>query len=90
MRYYRNIADFEQRLPKRAIADRLRFSRHYGRYLFGANVRIEGAVHLRNPTDTRRGLRTVPGYIRPSARSSLPARGVVAWDAAQSRSVRRI
>ncbi len=50
-RYYKNIADFEQRFPCGAPSllqcDSLRID---GDIHFGANIRIEGAVHLRNPT----------------------------------------
>lgn len=51
-RHYQNIADFEQRFAKGAPAllqcEALKID---GDIYFGANVRIEGAVHLRNPTD---------------------------------------
>lgn len=50
-RFYRNIADFERRFAKGAPSllqcESLKID---GDIHFGANVRIEGAVHLRNPT----------------------------------------
>jgi len=51
-RFYKNIADFEARFPKGAPSllqcDSLQID---GDIHFGANIRIEGDVHLRNPTD---------------------------------------
>ena len=50
-RFYRNIADFEQRFPQGAPSllqcEALKID---GDIRFGADVRIEGGVHLRNPT----------------------------------------
>lgn len=52
-RFYKNITDFEQRFAKGAPSllhcDSLRVD---GDIHFGAGIRIEGDVHLRNPTDT--------------------------------------
>ncbi len=51
-RFYKNIADFEIRFPQGAPSllqcDSLQID---GDIHFGADVRIEGDVHLRNPTD---------------------------------------
>ena len=51
-RFYKNIADFETHFPKGAPSllqcDSLRID---GDIHFGANVKIEGDVHLHNPTD---------------------------------------
>lgn len=51
-RFYKNIADFETRFaqgaPSLLHCDSLKID---GDIHFGANVRIEGDVHLRNPTD---------------------------------------
>ncbi|NLG36242.1 MAG: UTP--glucose-1-phosphate uridylyltransferase [Lentisphaerae bacterium] len=53
-RFYKNIADFEERFaqgaPSLIQCDSLRID---GDIAFGAQVRIEGDVHLRNPTDRR-------------------------------------
>ncbi len=50
--YYKNIADFEQHFaqgaPSLLQCDSLQVD---GDIRFGANIRIEGDVHLRNPTD---------------------------------------
>jgi UTP--glucose-1-phosphate uridylyltransferase len=65
-RYYRNIADFELRFARGAPSllqcDALKID---GDIHFGANVRIEGAVHLRNPTGT-------PARIAPGSRIHTP------------------
>ncbi len=65
-RHYRNIADFELRFSKGAPSllqcDSLRID---GDVYFGANVRVEGAVHLRNPTAT-------PARIADGARLHTP------------------
>ena len=51
-RFFRNIADFEVRFakgpPSLLQCDRLHID---GDIHFGANIRIEGQVHLHNPTD---------------------------------------
>lgn len=51
-RYYKNIADFEARFPQGAPSllhcDSLRID---GDICFGRRIRVEGHVHLRNPTD---------------------------------------
>ena len=52
-RFYKNIADFEKRFAKGAPSllqcDSLKID---GDINFGASIRIEGDVHLRNPTST--------------------------------------
>ena len=52
-RFFKNIADFERRFARGAPSllhcDSLKVD---GDIQFGAAIRIEGAVHLRNPTDT--------------------------------------
>lgn len=67
-RYYRNIADFEVRFAKGAPSllecESLRIE---GDIHFGAKVRVEGAVHLRNPTDR-------PARIADNARIHTPLR----------------
>lgn len=65
-RYYRNIADFELHFPQGAPSllqcDSLRID---GDIYFGANVRVEGSVHLHNPTAT-------PARIADGARIHTP------------------
>ena len=65
-RFYKNIADFELRFAKGAPSllqcESLKIE---GDIHFGANVRIEGAVHLRNPTD-------VPARIADGTRLHTP------------------
>ncbi|NCA81894.1 MAG: UTP--glucose-1-phosphate uridylyltransferase [Opitutae bacterium] len=65
-RFYKNIADFEPRFahgaPSLLQCDSLRID---GDIHFGANVRIEGSVHLRNPTDT-------PARIADASRIHTP------------------
>ena len=65
--FYRNIADFELRFaqgaPSLLQCDSLRID---GDIRFDANVRIEGAVHLRNPTAT-------PARIAAGSRLHTPA-----------------
>ena len=67
-RYYKNIADFEQRFahgaPGLLQCDSLQID---GDIHFGANVRIEGSVHLRNPTAT-------PAHIADHSRIHTPVR----------------
>ena len=67
-RFYRNIADFEERFARGAPSllecDSLKIE---GDIRFGAGVRIEGAVHLRNPTAT-------PARIADGTRLHTPAR----------------
>lgn len=67
-RFYRNIADFETRFANGAPAllecDSLKID---GDIHFGANIRIEGSVHLRNPTGT-------PAHIAAGARIHTPVR----------------
>jgi UTP--glucose-1-phosphate uridylyltransferase len=67
-RFYRNIAEFEARFsqgaPSLLQCDSLSID---GDIHFGANVRIEGAVHLRNPTGT-------PAHIAAGARIHTPVR----------------
>ena len=67
-RYYLNIADFEERFahgaPSLIGCDSLRID---GDIRFGAGVRIEGAVHLRNSTDT-------PAHIAAGSRIHTPVR----------------
>ena len=67
-RYYRNIADFELRFPCGAPSllqcESLAID---GDIRFGANVRIEGRVHLRNPTDQ-------PARIADGSRIHTPVR----------------
>ncbi len=67
-RFYKNIADFELRFPKGAPSllqcESLKID---GDIHFGANVRIEGAVHLRNPTDG-------PARIADGTRLHTPVR----------------
>jgi UTP--glucose-1-phosphate uridylyltransferase len=64
--FYKNIADFELRfargVPSLLQCDSLRID---GDIYFGANVRIEGAVHLHNPTAT-------PARIADGARIHTP------------------
>ena len=66
-RFYRNIADFEKRFaqgpPSLLQCDSLKID---GDIHFGRNVRIEGDVHLRNPTDK-------PARIADGARLHTPA-----------------
>lgn len=66
-RFYKNVADFELRFAKGAPSllqcEALKID---GDIHFGANVRIEGAVHLRNPTDE-------PTHIADGARLHTPA-----------------
>ena len=66
-RFYKNIADFEERFahgaPSLLQCDALRID---GDIRFGAGVRIEGAVHLRNPTST-------PARIAAGTRLHTPA-----------------
>ena len=66
-RYYKNIADFEERFPRGAPSllqcDSLCID---GDIHFGAQVRIEGDVHLRNPTDR-------PARIADGSRLHTPA-----------------
>ena len=66
-RYYRNIADFERRFARGAPSllqcDALKIE---GDIHFGHNVRIEGAVHLRNPTER-------PAHLADGARIHTPA-----------------
>jgi UTP--glucose-1-phosphate uridylyltransferase len=65
-RFYKNIADFEPRFAKGAPSllqcDALQID---GDIHFGANVRIEGSVHLRNPTDR-------PAHIADASRIHTP------------------
>ncbi len=65
-RYFKNIADFETRFAKGAPSllqcDSLKID---GDIHFGSNVRIEGAVHLRNPTGR-------PAHIPAGARIHTP------------------
>ena len=65
-RFYKNIADFEMRFhsgaPSLLQCDSLKIE---GDIHFGANVRIEGAVHLRNPTST-------PAHIADGSRLHTP------------------
>ncbi|HAL92896.1 MAG TPA: UTP--glucose-1-phosphate uridylyltransferase [Verrucomicrobia bacterium] len=67
-RYYKNIADFEPRFaqgaPSLLQCDSLQID---GDIHFGANVRIEGSVHLRNPTDK-------PARIADGSRVHTPVR----------------
>ena len=69
-RFYRNIADFEQHFARGAPSllqcDYLKID---GDIHFGAQVRIEGAVHLRNPTDR-------PARIADGARIHTPAASI--------------
>jgi UTP--glucose-1-phosphate uridylyltransferase len=66
-RFYKNIADFEERFaqgaPSLLQCEALRID---GDIRFGAGVRIEGAVHLRNPTAT-------PARIAAGTRLHTPA-----------------
>lgn len=66
-RYYKNVADFEDRFaqgaPSLLQCESLRID---GDIRFGAGVRIEGAVHLRNPTAT-------PARIPDGIRLHTPA-----------------
>ena len=66
-RFYRNIADFEPRFakgpPSLLQCDALKID---GDIHFGANVHIEGSVHLRNPTDA-------PARIADGSRIHTPA-----------------
>ena len=66
-RFYRNVADFEERFahgaPSLLQCESLRID---GDIRFGAGVRIEGAVHLRNPTAT-------PARIAAGTRLHTPA-----------------
>ncbi len=65
-RFYKNIADFEKRFSKGAPSllqcDSLKID---GDIFFGANIRIEGDVHLRNPTST-------PAHIADESRLHTP------------------
>lgn len=65
-RFYKNIADFEARFaqgaPSLLQCDSLRID---GDIHFGANVRIEGDVHLRNPTGR-------PAHIANGSRIHTP------------------
>lgn len=67
-RYYKNIADFEVRFaqgaPSLLQCDQLKID---GDIHFGAHIRIEGSVHLRNPTDQ-------PAHIAGGARIHTPVR----------------
>ena len=67
-RYYRNISDFELRFAKGAPSllqcESLQID---GDIHFGAHIRIEGAVHLHNPTGT-------PARIADGSRLHTPAR----------------
>ena len=67
-RFYRNIADFELRFAKGAPSllqcEALKID---GDIHFGANVRIEGDVHLRNPTGQ-------PARIADGSRIHTPVR----------------
>ena len=67
-RYYRQIADFEQRFaqgaPSLLACDSLDIT---GDIHFGANIRVEGAVRLHNPTDT-------PARIADGSRLHTPIR----------------
>ena len=67
-RFYKNIADFETRFaqgaPSLLQCDSLKID---GDIHFGANVRIEGAVHLHNPTAT-------PARIAAGTRLHTPSR----------------
>lgn len=66
-RYYRHITDFEQRFaqgpPSLLQCDSLKIE---GDFHFGANVRIEGAVHLHNP-------QSAPKHIPSDTRLHTPA-----------------
>jgi UTP--glucose-1-phosphate uridylyltransferase len=65
-RFYKNIADFEERFaqgaPSLLQCDSLRID---GDIHFGAGIRIEGDVHLRNPTDR-------PAHIAGGSRIHTP------------------
>ncbi len=64
--FYKNITDFEKRFAKGAPSllqcDSLKID---GDIYFGANIRIEGDVHLRNPTST-------PAHIADASRLHTP------------------
>ena len=66
-RYYRHIADFEKRFPKGPPSllqcDALKID---GDFRFGANIRIEGSVHLHNPSPA-------PMHIPDHTRLHTPA-----------------
>ena len=70
-RFFKNLADFEARFPSGPPSllqcDSLQVD---GDVFFGANVRIEGHVHLRNPTDRPARIADGSRIHTPLARAS--------------------